>query len=249
VLALLTLLLLSQTDARTRSVHHPPPERILWIGAHPDDEALVAPLLGRACIENGADCSLLVMTRGERGDCFLPGGCGGDLGAVRSAEMSQAALLFRARLTQWSFSDVLTDVDSVWSSEAGGHQALVERIASIISSASPTIIYTFDPHHGSTCHAAHRALGALALEATASTRVEMVETIVDFLPDAFAFHAAGPEASAIDATLTWHYLVEDVARHGSQFTPGQIESLRRLPDEQRRVWLSTAPSQKYSCGR
>src|SRR5213080_4843714 len=95
----LALLLLLQMDARIRGIHHPPPERILWIGAHPDDEALVAPLLGRACIENGADCSLLVMTRGERGDCLFPGGCGGDLAAVRSAEMSRAALLFRARLT------------------------------------------------------------------------------------------------------------------------------------------------------
>ena len=50
----LALLLLLQMDARIRGIHHPPPERILWIGAHPDDEALVAPLLGRACIENGA---------------------------------------------------------------------------------------------------------------------------------------------------------------------------------------------------
>ncbi|HYS53163.1 MAG TPA: PIG-L family deacetylase [Thermoanaerobaculia bacterium] len=248
MLVFTTLLILLQMDARSRTVHHPPPQRILWIGAHPDDEALAAPLLGRACVDGGADCSLLVMTRGERGDCFLPGGCG-DLGTLRAAEMARAASLFRAQLIQWSYSDALTDVDSVWSREAGGHQELVDRIRSVITATSPTVIYTFDPNHGSTCHAAHRALGALVLEAAGSKRVELLETIVDFLPDAFGFHAATPEAAAIDATLTWHYLVDDVATHASQFTSGQIESLRREPDEQRRVWLATAPAQKYNCDR
>jgi len=233
-------------DARTRAVHHPPPERILWIGAHPDDEALIAPLLGRDCVENGADCSLLVMTRGERGDCFLPGGCG-DLGVRRTAEMSQAAALLHGRLTQWSYPDVLSDVDSEWSRVAGGHQALVESIALVIAATAPTTIYTFDPSHGSTCHAAHRALGALVMEAAPAKHIEFVETVVDFLPDAFAFHAATPDASAVDATLTWHYLVDDVATHASQFTSGQIESLRRLPDEQRRVWLATKPSGNEDC--
>src|SRR6266446_4831926 len=147
-----TVLLLTLLDgnARIRSVHHPPPQRILWIGAHPDDEAFVAPILGRDCVEGGAECALLVFTRGERGDCSLPGGCGGDLGSVRATEMSQAAGSLRARLTLWSFSDVSADVGSVWSSEAGGRDALVNRIASVIAEVSPTVIYTFDPTHGST---------------------------------------------------------------------------------------------------
>src|SRR5213080_1305083 len=105
----LALLLLLQMDARIRSVHHPAPDRILWIGAHPDDEALIAPILGQSGTAAPDLCSLLILTRGERGDCVLPGGCGSDLGSVRAAEMAQSADFFHARLTLWTFSDVGTD--------------------------------------------------------------------------------------------------------------------------------------------
>src|SRR5207244_12091704 len=99
--------------ARTRAVG--PPERILWIGAHPDDEILISPILGRECVERGAQCALLVMTRGE----------GGGSGVVRAAEMQRAADMLHATLTHWTFADVMTDVDATWSAEAGGHDALV----------------------------------------------------------------------------------------------------------------------------
>src|SRR5581483_2520023 len=136
---------------------HPAPQRILWIGAHPDDETLLAPLLGRSCVEAGDACSLLVMTRGE----------GGGDPAVRTVEMQRAAALFHADLVHWDFGDVGVDVQNVWSAEAGGHDALLDRIASVITAEQPTIIYTFDPNHGSTCHTAHRALGSLVVEAVA----------------------------------------------------------------------------------
>jgi len=230
--------------ARQHAVRHPAPERILWIGAHPDDEAYVTPLLGTSCVEGTGRCSLLVMTRGE----------GGGDPAVRTGEMERAAALFHAHLDLWALSDVGTDVDTIWSAESGGNDALLAHIESIIDSENPTVIYTFDPNHGSTCHPAHRAVGALVNEAvarlgSASPPLLLVETTVDFLPDDFVFHSATPEAIAIDATQTWHYLVDDVATHASQFTIGQIEALRKTPAEQRRVFLATAPAQKYSCDR
>src|SRR5207244_5537005 len=43
--AFLLLLACLPLAARTRAVR--PPERILWIGAHPDDEILISPILGR----------------------------------------------------------------------------------------------------------------------------------------------------------------------------------------------------------
>jgi LmbE family N-acetylglucosaminyl deacetylase len=158
--------------------------------------------------------------------------------------MTQAAALFHAQLTLWSFSDVSANVDAVWSAEAGGRDVLLDRIALVITTTAPTVIYTFDPSHGSTCHPAHREVGALVLEAAARTSthvVEMVETGVEFLPDNITFHPMAPDAPAFDATLTWDYLVRDVAIHASQFTPAQVEFLRRVPAEQRRVWLATAP--------
>jgi len=223
-------------SARLHSVR--PPEHILWIGAHPDDESLVAPLLG------GHTTSLIVMTRGE----------GGGDPSVRSAEMHRAADLFHADLELWDFADVMSDVDAVWSNEAGGHDALVSRIAAAIAAENPSVVYTFDPNHGSSCHPAHREVGALVIEALArlgpaAPRVMFVETIITYLPDGFAFSAATNDAIAVDARASWHYFVDDVAAHASQFTSAQVEALRNISDDQRKVFLATAPAQKYSCGK
>jgi LmbE family N-acetylglucosaminyl deacetylase len=241
------LALIPTVDAARIRASRPPLERILWIGAHPDDEALIAPLIGPRCT-SGARCSLLVMTRGERGVCLLPAGCGGDLGSVRSSEMDRAAAILGAHLTLWSFSDVSTDVVASWSAEAGGHDALIERIRGVIAAEKPTVIYTFDPNHGSTCHPAHRAVAELVLEA-ATVRVILLETAVDAGPDTFAFHAAAPDAVEFNAEASWDFLVRDVEAHPSQFSPAQIESLRNEPVEQRRVWLATLPVQTHSCDK
>jgi LmbE family N-acetylglucosaminyl deacetylase len=126
---------------RQQAVRHPPPERILWIGAHPDDEAFVAPLLGRSCAEKEESCSLLVMTRGEEGGNA----------AIRSAEMQRAADFLGAHLTLWTFSDVGNEVDAVWSAEAGSHDALAlsslrqprgsHRRHHVFSSSKPWLIF------------------------------------------------------------------------------------------------------------
>jgi len=240
VLAITFALLFSAV--RVHAVH-PAPQRILWISAHPDDEAYVSPLLGRSCVEAGDACSILVMTRGE----------GGGDPAVRTIEMQRAAALFHAHLNQWDFADVGVDVENVWSAQAGGHDALLDRIASLITAESPTIIYTFDPNHGSSCHTAHRAVGSLVIEAlarlgSAAPPLWFVETVVTFLPDDFVFATASSDAMSFIATSTWHYLVDDVATHASQFSAAQVEALRNTPQDERRVWLATVPAQKYSCG-
>jgi LmbE family N-acetylglucosaminyl deacetylase len=228
--------------ARVRSAHVP--QRILWIGAHPDDESLVAPLLGHSCVEAGDVCSMLVMTRGE---------AGGDP-TVRSDEMQRAADLFRAHLTLWDFADVMADVDATWSAQAGGHGALVDRLLASIIEENPNVVYTFDPNHGSSCHPAHRETGALVIEAvarlgSAAPRLIFVETTITYLADGFAFGSAASDAIAIDARPTWHFMVDDIAIHASQFTGTQLEELRDIADSERVVFLATVPAQKYSCGR
>ena len=229
--AALVLLVALPLGARIRAVR--PPERILWIGAHPDDEILLSPLLGRDCVERNVDCALLVMTRGE----------GGGSAEVRSMEMQRAAEMLHATLTHWTLPDVLTDVDAAWSAAAGGHAALVAKIAAEIAAISPTEIYTFDPHHGSTCHPAHRLLGALVLEAAPRVPVYLVETT-----NAFASAAAQP--IVIDATSTWSYFVRDAQIHASQFPPEQVEMFANLPAEQRRVYVidsRTSATYTFAC--
>jgi hypothetical protein len=39
-----------------------PPGTVLWVGAHPDDDVLLAPLLGELCSEGRHRCALVVAT-------------------------------------------------------------------------------------------------------------------------------------------------------------------------------------------
>ena len=233
IAALLLLACALPLAARTRAVRSPP-ERILWIGAHPDDEILLSPLLGGACVERGVQCAMLVMTRGE----------GGGSPDVRAAEMQRAAAMLHATLTHWTYADVMTGVDATWSSAAGGHAALVGRIAAEIAAVAPTVIYTFDPHHGSTCHPAHRALGALVVEAAGRVPVQFVETTNQF-------ESAVTAPAIVDATGTWSYFVRDAEIHASQFPPAQVETFANLPAARRRVYLldaASAPRATYTLG-
>lgn len=222
IVALALLFTFGSAEAqRVRAVR--PPVRLLWIGAHPDDEGLVAPIFGPACVELGNDCAMLVVTDGS---------------VVRAGEMQRAAAALHARLTQWDLPDVF-DVTQ-W----GDRAALVARLALLIASEAPTVIYTFDPRHGSSCHPAHREAGQLTLDAVATLgarapRVMLIETLIvgDSASRIVGFAPATPSATVIDATATWHYLVDDAAFHASQFNAEQIDLLRAVAPEQRRVWL------------
>ncbi|MBV8520034.1 MAG: PIG-L family deacetylase [Acidobacteria bacterium] len=212
--------------------------RVLVITAHPDDELLLAPLLADRCLRAGASCAFVVMTSGEHGACAL-GACVPDLGTVRRNEMARAAAMFGARLTQWAFADVMDDVDATWAAQAGGREVLVRQLADVIAAETPDLILTFDPAHGSTGHPAHRAVGQLVLD-TGARNIYLLETLARFDGDGFVLGNASPDASVYVANDDWQFLVDDAVNHASQFTPAQVEHLRALPVEQRRVWFKPA---------
>ena len=228
---ILTLLVwASLSSGRARVVRVPPvatAERILFIGAHPDDEIMASPLLGKVCVEAGKQCAILVLTGGE----------GGGDASVRSAEMSRSALFLNASLRQWTLPDVMSNVREAWG------PSVVDDIRAVLREEDPSVVITLDPHHGSTCHPAHRALGTIVNEAVAGTgaRLYFVETAATFVGSDILFSAATePTGETIDATNSWHWLLGVVQIHASQFTPGQVDALTRVPDSQRRVWLMPA---------
>jgi len=230
------VLLIAAAPAAARVRPARAPHRILWIGAHPDDEILLSPLLGRDCVERGAACAMLVMTRGEAGGSA----------EVRAGELAASAAMLHATLTQWTFADVMADVDATWSAAAGGREALLDRIAAAIDAASPSVVYTFDPRHGSTCHPAHRAIGALVVEAMARRGIAAP---LYFVETTSSFASAVADPIVIDAAPFWSYLVRDAQIHASQFPASQIETFATLPVEQRKVWLldaRSAPRAMYS---
>jgi LmbE family N-acetylglucosaminyl deacetylase len=194
----------------------PRPASILIVTAHPDDEILLAPFLAAHCVDRGASCSILVLTRGE----------GGGDPEVRTGEMARSAALLNLRLTQWSLPDLMEP----WPER----DALVRRIGDVIATERPELILTFDPAHGTTGHPAHRETGALVRD-TGASQVWYLETLARFEGDGFVLSAADPAAWAFRGD--WDYAVRTAAIHASQFTPAQVESLAVLPEEQRRVWL------------
>lgn len=224
--------LAGRAGARTRAVASSilSARTILVITAHPDDEVLLAPLLANRCVRGGVSCSILVMTTGNAAG----------LGEVRAGEMARAASVLNLRLTQWAYSDVLSDVGAVWAAEAGDRAALVRRIGDVIAAEDPDMILTLDSRHGSTCHPAHREVGRLVLE-TGAKNVFFLETAARFMGGGFALSSAAPAlASVYAANEDWQYVVQLAEIHATQFTAEQVESLRTLPAVQRRVWFAPA---------
>ncbi|HTS01885.1 MAG TPA: PIG-L family deacetylase [Thermoanaerobaculia bacterium] len=225
----------------------PRPRSVLWIGAHPDDEVLVAPLLATWCGDERARCAILVMTRGENGACLLAGGCLPDLATVRSAEAGASSQLFGAQL-------ILLDVPNGGVAAAGAGGGLASTIAAFIRAEAPDLVLTFDPRHGTTCHPDHRAVGAIVLEAASllpePPAVYLLESRLDLAhaPASLAFAPAAAGAPRFDANATllstgapaWEASALDMERQPSQFDAAWLAALRAVPPSQRAVYLAPA---------
>ena len=252
LLLLLLLLLLSAASGmaeRERPLRAPgetpAPSSVLWIAAHPDDEAILAPLLAHWCLGRDTRCGFLILTRGENGECLLSGGCHPEVGSVRSAEAGASSELFEADLMLLRFPDGGVD---------GSAPDLVATVAGYIEAFHPTTVMTFDPRHGSTCHSDHRETGRVVLAAmerlSYSPDLLLLETKAEIGGDPleirFAPAVEGAESFDANALLlptreaAWEMIVEDMLRHPSQFDGAWIRAIERVPEEQRRVWYGPA---------
>jgi LmbE family N-acetylglucosaminyl deacetylase len=129
------------------------------------------------------------------------------------------------------------------------------KMRGAIEAAAPDVVFTFDPRHGSTCHAEHRATAQIVILAlnqmgAAAPQVWMAE--VQFLvgPNeaTIGYGPAVPADTrpvAYDATRstagaiggTWEYLISDLGAHRSQFSQARVTAFASAPQEQRRVFL------------
>jgi LmbE family N-acetylglucosaminyl deacetylase len=217
--------------------------KVLWIGAHPDDELFVAPWLAQLRITAGAELGFLIATRGERGDCRLPARGNADLGDIREKEMRDAAASFGGELRFLGWRDGTAAepaaVIHAWAAAAGGKRALRDQLRSAIDAFSPDWIVTFDRRHGCTWHADHRAIGALVQSLALPVPVTLAESRIAFLAP-MRIEPGSRQAEAVPVIGTWNELLTDIACHPSQFSAEMIELFRNVPDEQRIVWLTHA---------
>jgi LmbE family N-acetylglucosaminyl deacetylase len=219
--------------------------RVLWIGAHPDDELFVAPWLARLRTTAGANIAFLIATRGERGDCSPALRNELDLGSIREAEMKDAAASFDAELQFLGWRDgIAQEPENVlrgWARDAGGRKALRRQLRAAVEGLQPDWIVTFDRRHGCTWHADHRALGALVQSLALSIPVTLAESRITF-SSPLNIRPGVPEAEPVDCRDTWDELLRDMAFHRSQFDPDTVALFRDLPHEQQVVWLLHAPA-------
>ncbi len=224
------------------------PESVVWVGAHPDDELYAAPWLAWLCIEQKANCTFVVMTRGESGNCSLGGGCAPDLATVRDSEMAGSAALFGAKLVHWDLGDSKAGhppgVVAHWGEQYGSSDALVSALAALLSGADRVI--TFDPRHGDSCHHDHRAAGGYAIAASESiglprARVSLVASKGILNPaaptDGAVWAFDGNQLLASSGQPAWGSLVDVLEIHSSQFTPADVASVVAVPAAQRRTWF------------
>jgi LmbE family N-acetylglucosaminyl deacetylase len=219
--------------------------RILWIGAHPDDELFVMPWLARLRVTAGARLAFLIATRGERGDCRLAPRGGLDLSAIREAEMRRAAAACDGELQFLGWRDGTApepaDVFRSWANDAGGRKQLRDQLRAAGNGFSPAWIVTFDRRHGCTWHADHRALGALVQSLGLPTPITLAESRITF-SSPLRIEPGVRDAEPVDVHGTWDDLVRDLACHPSQFSSETLELFRGVPDDQRIVWLLHLPA-------
>lgn len=208
--------------------------RILWVGAHPDDEVYVAPLLAELCLKRNMSCTLLVMTDGGKGNCLLAEGCLPSVAQVRAEEMRQTAVYFKATLETPNFEDspasTPDDVLISWNNSIGGGNKLLTSLTDFIKKVNPDVILTFDPRHGSSCHLDHRAVGRLVLDATLAAGKTLQSV---YFPQAYWESGLVNPTQAwagnaviiptddavfkIDSINNWSAFIDNLSIHKSQF--------------------------------
>jgi LmbE family N-acetylglucosaminyl deacetylase len=143
--------------------------RVMWIGAHPDDETLAAPLLARACIGLKKPCYFFVFNHGDGGRCPLKLGCNPTLAATRGRELKKVADAYGAELEHHFFYNAPLPEESfpprasiakIWKKKADPG----ELVANAIRKFRPTMILTFDPERGFTGHPEHQLASRFAME-------------------------------------------------------------------------------------
>ena len=113
---------------------------------------------------------MVVMTRGDGGECCLPEGCGPDLATVRTGEMEKVAVAYRASLAHFRYWNASLPVESFpmrheiyakWQSQGDPIADVVAEIRRF----RPDLVLTFDPDRGATGHPEHQLTSRIATSA------------------------------------------------------------------------------------
>ncbi len=159
-----------------------PPQRLLGIWAHPDDEAYLSAALMARVTDAGGSVTVVTATRGECGtpDATLYGSP--EFGAIREVEL-------RAALSELGVTDLRVLGLADGGLPEADAEAQVAAIADVITEVAPDVVVTFGPD-GMTWHPDHLAVSAWTTRAWETTG-RRAELLYATMTDEFARrHAA-----------------------------------------------------------
>ena len=187
-------------------------ERVLAVGAHPDDVEIGAAGTLLAHRASGHEVAVLTMSRGARGG----------IEGARTGESEEAAKLLGARL----FLEDMTDT------QISEGDPTISAVSRVIEAVHPTIVYTHSAHDVHQDHRnTHRAVMVAARETGSVYCFQSPSATVDFRPARFVAIDAylDGKLAAIGAfasqTAIRQYLEPDLiaatARYWSRFGDGR----------------------------
>ena len=204
----------------TLQAHTWPPDwsRVLVVVAHPDDESFALGALLDRFVQDGADVSMLSLTRGEASTL----GVGADdLSAVRAAELAAAGEVIGMASTT-----ALTHPD-------GGLAALDPAILAAdverhVERTRPDGILVFDPLAGVTGHQDHATASLAAIAAAERWNLPVLgwalpQSVADALNAEYGASFVGyPAEDLLEVSVDRRRQRMAIACHASQAVPGSV---------------------------
>ncbi|SMD20860.1 sugar-binding protein [Kibdelosporangium aridum] len=135
---------------------------VLFVGAHPDDEAGSLAALGQFKVRSG----VVTVTRGEGGGNAVGTEEGPELGRLREAEERRA--VGKAGITDvfnLDKADFYYTVSSPLTQQAWGHEDSLGKLVRVIRQTKPKVVITMDPAPSPGNHGNHQYAARLAIEA------------------------------------------------------------------------------------
>jgi len=132
---------------------------LVFIGAHPDDEASAGGTIAKY-VAHGHRATIVVATRGGRGHWKMPSE---ELERVRTEEMKRAAEIIGAEVVFLDYKDA----------DIPAGDALKEELVDVVRELSPDIVITFHPL---VWRDDHRRVGLAATDACFKACLPLVET-------------------------------------------------------------------------
>lgn len=170
VATVLVAVLASGTGLAAAAAAKPAPRAVklgvLFVGAHPDDEAGTLPTFGQWHEYNSVKTGVITITRGEGGGNAVGLEEGPALGLLREAEERRAvARAGIANVYNLDKVDFYYTVSAPLTEQAWGHDSTLEKLVRVVRRTRPDVISTMNPAPSPGNHGNHQYAARLAIEA------------------------------------------------------------------------------------